>query len=280
MSDLKVRRMPFDFEGVEFIWNPSNPAFSVMMNTISFLVIGLEKYFCQAMSDADALITDPAIQAEARLFKVQEAIHAQAHRRHVDALIVRYPGLQDAIDKTVAHFDAIYQEKDLKFHLAYAGGLEAMFTPTFKLFIDNRDVLFGGGDARVSSLFLWHFCEEIEHRSSAISVYNHVVGSALYKFRQISPCYKHSIECGKMIREEFKKHVPDMPAEAFTTVPLKDVSKADKRRSTLGIIASQMPWHDPAHERLPSYYQEWRDRYDAGEDMLLAYGVRPTALAA
>ena len=98
MSGLQVRRIPWEFEGVDFLWNPRMPAFSVMMNTISFLAIGLEKYFCQVMSDADSVIRDPVVLEEARLFKVQEAIHSQAHQKHVGALIARYPGLQEAVD--------------------------------------------------------------------------------------------------------------------------------------------------------------------------------------
>jgi hypothetical protein len=274
MGELKVRRIPFEFDGVEFIWNPTNPAFSVMTNLISFLAIGLEKYFCQVMADADSLIRDPEVLKEARLFKIQEAIHAQAHRRHVEALIARYPGLQETLDKTIACYDALYEEKDLKYHLAYAGGLEATFTPTFKQFLDNREILFAGGEARVASLFLWHFSEEIEHRNSAISVFNDVVGSSLYRLRHVRGCYLHSTGCGKMIREGFKQHVPDVPPEAYTTSPLKDVPKRDQRRVALGILASQLPWYNHDRQPLPRYYDEWCARYDNGEDMTLTYGVR------
>ena len=94
MSDLQVRRIPFAFEGVDFIWNPGNPAFAVQMNIISFMVIGLEKYFCRAVADAEARIRDPAILEEARLFRIQEAVHSQAHKLHVSALIKKYPGLK------------------------------------------------------------------------------------------------------------------------------------------------------------------------------------------
>ncbi len=59
MSHLQVRRIPFTFEGVEFIWNPSNPGFAILMNMISFMVIGLEKYMCLAMRDAEPLIQRP-----------------------------------------------------------------------------------------------------------------------------------------------------------------------------------------------------------------------------
>lgn len=280
MSGLKVRRIPWEFDGVDFLWNPQMPAFSVMLNVISFLAIGLEKYFCQAMSDADSQIRDPAVLEEARLFKVQEAIHSQAHQKHVAALIARYPGLQDAVDKCVAAYDALYQQRDLAFHLAYAGGLEATFTPTFRAILDNRDILFGGGDTRVASLFLWHFCEEIEHRSSAVTVFNHVVGSHLYRLRHVRACYRHSTGVGKMLRDEFKKHVPGVPPEAYSLKPLTGVPKADQRGILIGILASQLPWYDHEHQRLPAYYAEWRRRFEAGEDMTRVWGAPATGLAA
>ena len=37
-------------------------------------------------------------------------------------------------------------------------------------------MLFRPGDDRVASLFLWHFVEEVEHRSSALVIYDAVVG--------------------------------------------------------------------------------------------------------
>jgi hypothetical protein len=247
------------------------------MNIISFMVIGLEKYFCRAVADAEARIRDPAILEEARLFRIQEAVHSQAHKLHVSALIKKYPGLKAAVDLAVESFDALYEQHDLRFHLAYAGGLEASFTPSFKLLIDHRDTLFAGGDARVASLFLWHFCEEIEHRSSAITVYNHLYGDHLYRLANVRAFYKHSRRLGEALRAEFQKHVPNVPAEAYADKPLKAVPGQAKLRSLFGILASQMPWHDPEHAALPDYYAEWRRRYEAGEDMRLTYGVLPAA---
>ena len=54
MTDLKIRRIPFSFEGVAFVWNPNAPGFSVAMNTLSFFAVGFEKYICQVMQDAEA----------------------------------------------------------------------------------------------------------------------------------------------------------------------------------------------------------------------------------
>ncbi len=45
MTALPIRNIPFEFEDVDFIWNPANPTFSIAMNTLSFFAIGLGKIF-------------------------------------------------------------------------------------------------------------------------------------------------------------------------------------------------------------------------------------------
>ena len=58
MTELHVRKPPFAFDDVAFLWNPSNPAFSVAMDAMSFWVIGLERYLVRVVRDADAAITE------------------------------------------------------------------------------------------------------------------------------------------------------------------------------------------------------------------------------
>ena len=82
MTDLTVRQIDFDVDETDFIWNAANPAFAVLMNQITFFVVGFEKYMCRAMRDAEAQITDPAVMEEAVAFRKQEAIHARKHLQH------------------------------------------------------------------------------------------------------------------------------------------------------------------------------------------------------
>ncbi len=280
MSDLKVRKIPFEFEGVDFLWNPSNPAFSIKINQISFWVLGLEKYLCMAMKDAEPHIKDAEVLEEARLFKFQEAQHSLSHRRHVNALIEKYPGLKGTLDKVIGSYMSLYKQEDLKFHLAYGGGLEATFTAHFKMIIDNRGQLFRDGDSRVASLNLWHFCEEIEHRSSALVVYNDVVGSYWYRLRQFPKIIKHVKSCLDMLAEEFKIHVPEVPPEYYDQNPFSSIPFAQRYNRIVGILGSQMPWHDPEHQPLPNWSHKWFRSYDNGEDMSNYYGTRPSEVEA
>ena len=275
MSQLKVRRIPFEFAGVEFLWNPHEPAFSVFINAISFWVIGLERYFVKAFRDAIPRINDPGVRDEARLFQQQEAQHSLCHKRHVAALIDRYPGLQDAYDGMIAAYDALYEQHDLDYHLAYAAALEGTFSPFFNMIIDNRGTLFRGGDSRVASLNLWHFCEEIEHRSSAVIVYDHVVGSALLKMRTFRPMQRHVRACQESLRAEFQKHVPgEAGAAHYDADPFATVPRLQRLRMNWGVLQSQMPWHDPEHQPLPPWADKWFAHYERGDDMTHFYGVR------
>ncbi len=268
MSDLVLRRIPFNFDDVEFVWNPGNPTFSMMMNAVTFQAIGFEKYMCLAMRDAEAVITDPAVLEEARLFRAQESVHSNAHRVHVKALVGRYPGLQDVLDESVAGFEALYASEDLPFHLAYAANIEATFTPLFGTIIENRDALFSGGDPRIAALMLWHFCEEIEHRNSALKIYNHVVGDRFYRTKQLKKVFGHIGANAAKINAGFRKHVPEIPESAHqSAVKALPIPFAHKARLILGILESQTPWHNAEKSRVPAYYKTWRGRYEQGQDM-------------
>lgn len=266
MTDLILRRIPFHFDGVDFLWNPSNPAFSIMMNSITFQAIGFEKYICRAMRDAEKFITDPAILAEARAFNAQEMVHSLSHKKHLKALVERYPGLQQVYDESAQGFEDIYNQEDLHFHLAYAANIEATFTPLFGTIIEHREKLFGGGDPRISALMLWHFCEEIEHRSSALAVYNHVVKNRFYRTRNFRKVLRHIGSNAKRITKGFRKQFPEIPEEAYKGA-LMSIPKLARWRMGFGVLESQMPWHNPLRGRIPAYYRTWRAGYERGEDM-------------
>ena len=225
MSKLEVRKFDWDFEGIPFIWNPEEPRFSVLMNQITFVIVPFERYICRAMNAAKSRITDPEVATEARLFAGQEGIHAAAHKKHAEALLERYPGLQSVIDQSQAAYDEQWESQPLEYHLAYSGGLEAIFTPFFKMILDHRAALFSGGDQRLASMLLWHFCEEIEHRSSALMVYDHVVGDYWFRLKNTRKFQAHAGKLFMMAIEEFKKHVPDVPHSAYQGNPFASVPR-------------------------------------------------------
>lgn len=299
MTDLQVRKMRFGFENqdVPFLWNEANPAFSSMANAVSFLAVGFEKMIVQMITEAKPLITDPGgVAAEADAFMRQEGQHSTAHRQHVKALIDRYPGLQETLDDVIGAFDKLTAETSLHYRLAYTADLEATFTPVFKLMLDNDSTLFAPGDDRVASLFIWHFVEEVEHRSSALIIFDSIVGSDLYRMRMAPSVFRHVLKVIRIASEGFNKHVPVedrkidamamfawyrrrqtfrrlMPTltadyngpmtRAFDHLPL-----GEQLTALGGVVRSQMPKHNPDHEKLPELAGGvWFERFESGYDV-------------
>ena len=297
MTNLQVRKMRFAFADydVPFLWNEENPAFSSMANAVSFLAIGFEKMIVNMVQEVVHRIADPKVVEEANAFMYQEGQHSTAHRQHVKGLIKRYPGLQETLDEVVAAFDRLTAEKSLEYRLAYTADLEATFTPVFKLMLDNDSHLFRPGDDRVASLFIWHFVEEVEHRSSALIIFDAIVGSDLYRMRMAPSVFKHVLDVIAIACDGFNKHVPiedrkidamsmfasyrrkqilrkrlpfldaedhgPMP-RAFDVLPLREQLVA-----LAGVVRSQLPKHNPDHEKLPALADVWFERFDAGYDV-------------
>ena len=297
MPDLQVRKMRFAFADydVPFCWNEENPAFSSMANAVSFLAIGFEKMIVQTIREATPRIIEPAVAQEAQAFLRQEGQHSTAHRQHVSGLIRHYPGLRETLDQVIGEFDSLTASKSLEYRLAYTADLEATFTPVFKLMLDHDATLFAPGDDRVASLFLWHFVEEVEHRSSALIIFDSVVGSDLYRMRMAPSIFRHVLQVVRIACHGFNEHVPledrtvdsvsmfaahryrrrlgrwlpplrvpdhgTMP-RAFSGLPLREQLVA-----LTGVVRSQLPNHNPAHERLPALADLWFRRYDDGYDV-------------
>jgi Predicted metal-dependent hydrolase len=259
------------------------------------IAICFEQMIVAAVQEAKPRITDPEVAAEATDFLRQEAQHSSSHRKHVNALIKHYPGLQQTFDNAMACFDRLTATKSLEFRLAYVADVEATFTPTFKLMLDNEETLFRPGDDRVASLFLWHFVEEVEHRSSALLIYDTVVGDRWYRVRILPALVKHLLQVLSVIADGVNAHVPpaDRKVDARTLLPgygarenLKsklpgrvravpppygDVPRKQILVSAGRVLLSQTPFHNPEHEPLPEFADQWFRRWDRGDDVARWY---------
>lgn len=279
MSILKVRKIHFEFDSVEFIWNPSNPAFSVSMNLVSFYIPAFERYLVKSMVEAEKIISDPGIREVAKQFRLQEGQHAKVHLDHVAALVKQYPGLQKLSDDMFALVDELYASKDLKFHLAFGAALEATFTPLFKMTIDYRRELFAHGDSRVASMLLWHFSEEIEHRSAAMEVYEAVYGSHWYRVSILPEVLRFHIKVVKTVQAAFREHVPNLAEECFTGNPYTTLPLRVQLATYCRLLASQLPWYDHENQPLPKWSLKWFEHYERGDDMSAFYGTSPGLIA-
>jgi predicted metal-dependent hydrolase len=304
MTDLVVRKIRWDFDAtVPFMWQPANPHFGLFCNAFTFIAVPFERYIVAVVRKAaDRLDRDPDVAAEADAFLRQEAQHASAHRKHMIALVARYPELERCYEDACRAYYELIDEQPIEFHAAYIANLEATFTPLFKVILDHRDSLFSGGDRRVASLMMWHFVEEIEHRSSGLMLCRHINPDLWFRVKNIRRTFSHVGKLSDAIAktfdevvpfedrgasaqelmsnllfDEFKYRVPggsrrrarrSGPPTLFHAVPTSQLVKMIWR-----LALSQTPNHDPADQPLPDWADIWMREYDRGTDMTTFFGA-------
>ncbi|AOS94427.1 hypothetical protein AN931_27375 [Mycobacterium intracellulare subsp. chimaera] len=308
MTKLVVRKIPWEFDAtVPFMWQPANPNFGLFCNAFTFIAVPFERYIVAAVRKAhDRLNEDPDVAAEAEAFLRQEAQHAAAHRKHMLALVARYPDLERVYEDACNAYDELIDEQPVEFHAAYIANLEATFTPLFKVILDNRDSLFGGGDRRVASLMMWHFVEEIEHRSSGLTLCRHINPDPWYRVKQVRRTFRHigalsarvartfdetipfedrgasaqELMSNSPLLSEFKYRIPggnrrrarrSGPSSLFHAVPTRQLTNMVWR-----LVLSQTPNHDPADQPLPGWVDTWIREYERGTDMTSFFGAAPS----
>ena len=289
MTDIQVRRVRFDFAGedVPFNWQPARPAFAMQCNLISFFAPGFEKFIVDATREAIPLIRDPEVAEEANVFLRPEAQHSAAHASHVRALARRWPGLRETMDEVTASFDHLRQPVSgvaFRVHGGHRSHVHAVLQGVPR----SRGQTLRARRRTSCLLFLWHFVEEIEHRSSALKVYDAVHDSYLYRVKTIAGVVKHIDEILGIISRGFRKHVPESDGGGYgrlipSGLSLRAFREAQRaahelsargqttyagvpRRELLamlaGLVRSQGPHHDPALESLPAFAERWFDRFD------------------
>ena len=142
----------------------------------------LNAYLVNVMREARPKITDPALQEDLDLYVVQEATHSRQHKKFNDTLTAAgYDSVPELEERLAADYKALGGKRSLRFNLAYAEGFESMALAIGHMLIEDRVYLFGESDSSVTSLILWHFVEEIEHKNVAFDVFHHLYGSYFWR---------------------------------------------------------------------------------------------------
>jgi len=165
---------------------------------------------------------------------------------------------------------------------------------------EHRHPLFAGSNERVGTLMLWHFVEEIEHRSSTLRIHRHVTPDRRYRIRKARQVFEHVTRIYALILADFEAHVPleDRHVATAAVSPrglwlgelsarlpflrrrtdrssmLSHVPGRDLRTMVWHLLRSQTARHDPVREPLPAWLTDWHAAYDAGGDVITYEGAR------
>lgn len=212
---MPVRSMAFDLpDDLDPIFVPGQKAVSALLVASSLALPHLEPYLIRTMSAARPHIHDPSLLEDLQRFSAQEGHHYRAHKAFNER--VRLGGFPE-LARFEAELEADYRRftdtKSLRFNLAYAEGFEALSMNLILLLIETEGMPSG---SPVEDLWGWHFVEEIEHRTVAFDVYQHLAGT-----------YRHRLLIGAWAQWHFFSWVVRVARYIHRTHPATPATPAE-----------------------------------------------------
>ncbi len=186
--DITVRKVKFEFpDALDDVLPGNDVVRETYLVAFSLTMPYLEPYLIRTFRSVADDITDAGLAADVREFIGQEAQHFQNHRR-INEIIKAQLGpavatdLQTVEDQLDADYRRFNTSKSRRFNLVYAEGFEAMTCAMALTSIAEAEA----GSSTISSgpwgqLWAWHLAEEMEHRTVAFDLYEHLEGSYPYR---------------------------------------------------------------------------------------------------
>jgi predicted metal-dependent hydrolase len=166
------------------LWAMNDPTASYFTLGLSLYLPYLEPYIIKALRRGAADVRDDSIRETIDKFCRQEAQRYKQHQRFNELIRARdYPGL-DAIENQARHdFERFLAEKPLKFNVGFVEGFESYTTQGAAASLNSGVFNRKDVDQKFADLFRWHLTEEIEHRTVAFDVWEHLYGDYVYRVK-------------------------------------------------------------------------------------------------
>ncbi len=266
---MTVRRMRFPYpESPKAWWNPARPEFSHVVNAASLGMPYLEPYLIDTMRKAKERITDPALLKDVDLYIGQESTHFRQHQQWNKRLAdLGYKAVPEMEAILKADYESFAKNRSFAFNVAYAEGFEAMALTIGHMLVEEREHLFGGADPAVASLILWHFVEEIEHKTVTYDVFKALDGR--YAWRIYGMFYA-MIHIMARTRQGYRAMLieDDLWFTFASRLALYRLMARIFWRLTPRILRILKPSYDPREVPDPTWVRDWWRQHAEGRDTL------------
>ncbi len=265
LDTITVRHMPFEFpDDIDPVFIDGDHKQSFAFIAGSLLLPHLEPYLIRSMKAAEKHVTDPDVLEGLKKFASQEGQHYQMHKKF-NATIRRagFPGLEALEQELSDDYKRFTSTKSLRFNLAYAEGFEALTMNAVKYMMEPNG--FGDDLPVFMQMVEWHFVEELEHRTVAFDVYDHVCGGYFYRLvvgtwaqwhftRWIRRATKHMLKANPQ---------PTRGAEeaAKGTKAPPSIRPASVGNLLPGLLRIYLPSYSPHHVEISPGIQVLADKY-------------------
>ncbi|WP_433473231.1 metal-dependent hydrolase [Spirillospora sp. CA-142024] len=185
---ITPRRVKFDWADTPLHWIPDEPVATHFINVLHLLLPAGERWFVHVYKQALPLVEDDErLYQEVKGFMGQEAVHAYSHQGVLDRQM-RAQGLdpRPLTDRIEWLFKRILGDRPplplisrrhwLLVRIGTIAGIEHYTAVLGQWILDARALDEAGADPTMMDLLRWHGAEEVEHRSVAFDVYEHVSG--------------------------------------------------------------------------------------------------------
>lgn len=239
--------MEFDFpDEIDPVFVPGEPEQSFFLIGLSLLLPYLEPYLIRTMKEAKPHVTDSGLLTDLQQFSAQEGQHYKQHIRFNEKVrLSGYPGLEPLERQLEADYLRFSETKSLRFNLGYAEGFEALTTATARFALENGDRSQG---SPIGEMMLWHAIEELEHRTVAFDIYDHVCGGYVRRLgiglfaqwhmaRFIFRVAGYMIEASPEIMEA---HGGEEGAKRR-----REMASREQRALIPSILRTYLPWYTP-----------------------------------
>jgi hypothetical protein len=265
LDTITVRQMPFEFpDDIDPVFIDGDHKQSFAFIAGSLLLPHLEPYLIRSMKAAEKHVTDPDVLEGLKKFASQEGQHYQMHKKF-NATIRRagFPEL-DALEKELSDdYKKFTSTKSLRFNLAYAEGFEALTMNAVKHMMEPNG--FGDDLPVFMQMIEWHFVEELEHRTIAFDVYDHVCGGYFYRLVVGAWAQWHFTRWVRRVAKYMLKANPQPKREA------EEIVKGTKTAPTIkpatvgnllpGLLRIYLPNYSPHDVEISPGIQVLADKY-------------------
>lgn len=182
-----------DSEKVRENWIPNEPFACMVLNAAHLLLPHGELWMCRIFNKAKPLIADENLQRDVNSFIRQEGNHAKAHKVVMDNFADNGADFEKSHALLISLFHVVLGEKIfgiwsanekwtfrwLRFRIGLIAILEHVTCVLGGWLVENSAFAEAGADEEMIKIFKWHGAEEIEHRSVAHDLHEHLGGSHL-----------------------------------------------------------------------------------------------------
>lgn len=191
---IKARATRFDLTDTPSHWVPGHPYATHTLDTMHAVLPPAERWFVDVYRDALPYVTDDTLRDDVLGFIAQETTHAKAHDRGLEHLarhgidvrreVAWADRARERLRARGKRLPASVQRRLLHAELAAIAAGEHYTAFLGDWILDSPQLDLIGADPVMLDLLRWHGAEEVEHRSVAFDLYQHVHGG--YVLRAVS----------------------------------------------------------------------------------------------